>query len=100
MSLLDQSIRLSPEPWQDRDWAKFSGMPLEDVCFQAADGERLFDWHAEAQGGSDCPSSIFNYHGTGGVREDHQRKASTEGAFNSTFQLRFLEAIRQLVLSM
>ena len=41
---------------------------------------------------------IFNYHGYGGVREGHQRKVSTEGAFNSTFQLRFLEAIRQLEL--
>ena len=50
MSLLDQLFVYYPEPLEDRDWAKFSGLPLEDVCFQAADGERLFGWYAEAQG--------------------------------------------------
>lgn len=38
---------------------------------------------------------IFNYQGYGRSREGHQKKASHEGAFNSAFQLRFLEAIRQ-----
>lgn len=41
---------------------------------------------------------IFNCHSYGRSQEGHQRKVSTEGAFNSTFQLRFLEAIRQLEL--
>ena len=29
-------FRLSPEPWQARDWARVSGLPLEDVWLQAA----------------------------------------------------------------
>ena len=41
---------------------------------------------------------VFNCHSYGRSQEGHQRKVSTEGAFNSTFQLRFLEAIRQLEL--
>ena len=50
MSLLDQCFVYHPEPWQDRDWAGLSGLPLEEVWFQAADGARLFGWYAEAQG--------------------------------------------------
>jgi hypothetical protein len=42
LSLLDQFFVYHPEPWQDRDWARLSGLPLEDVWFQAADGARLF----------------------------------------------------------
>ncbi|TKS60642.1 MAG: peptidase [Nitrospira sp.] len=49
MSLLDQLFVYYPEPWQDRDWAKLSGLPLEDIWFQAADGARLFAWYVEAQ---------------------------------------------------
>jgi uncharacterized protein len=49
LSLLDQFVAYHPEPWQDRDWARLSGLPLEDVWFQAADGARLFGWHTEAQ---------------------------------------------------
>ena len=124
MSLLDQFFVYHPEPWQDRDWARLSRVPLEDVWFQAADGARLFGWYVEAE--ADRPVIlwcygnagriinrlenlrelyriglsvfIFNITATGGVREGHQRKASAKGAFDSTFQLRFLEAIRQLEL--
>ena len=49
MNILDQFFVYHPEPWQDRDWARLSGLPLEDVWFQAADGAWLFDWYAEAQ---------------------------------------------------
>ena len=49
LSLLDQSVVYHPEPWQDQDWAGLSGLPLEDVWFQTADGARLFDRHTEAQ---------------------------------------------------
>lgn len=40
MSILDQFFVYHPEPWQDRDWAWLSGLPLEDVWFQAVDGHR------------------------------------------------------------
>ena len=50
MGILDQFFVYHPEPWQDRDWARLSGLPLEEVWFQAADGARLFGWYAEAQG--------------------------------------------------
>jgi hypothetical protein len=48
MSLLDQFFVYHPEPWQDRDWARLSGLPLEDVWFQSADGVQLFGWFVEA----------------------------------------------------
>ena len=48
MSLLDQFFVYHPEPWQDRDWARLSGLPLEEVWFQAADGARLFGWYVES----------------------------------------------------
>jgi len=50
MSLLDQCFVYHPEPWQDRAWARLSGLPFQDVWFQAADGVQLFGWYAEAQG--------------------------------------------------
>ena len=33
-----------PAPWIERDWARVSGLPLEGVSFQAADGTELFGW--------------------------------------------------------
>jgi uncharacterized protein len=33
-----------PEPWVDRDWARLSGLPLQNVSFEAADGTNLFGW--------------------------------------------------------
>ncbi len=49
MSLLDQLFVYYPEPWQDRDWARLSGLPLEDVWFQAVDGVRLFGWYVKSK---------------------------------------------------
>jgi hypothetical protein len=40
MSIFDQFFVYQPEPCQDRDWAWLSGLPLEDVRFQAVDGHR------------------------------------------------------------
>ena len=48
MSLLDQFFVYHPDPWQDRDWARLSGVPLEDVWFQSADGTKLFGWYVES----------------------------------------------------
>lgn len=48
MSVLDQFFVYYPAPWQDRDWRSASGLPLEDVWFQAADGTKLFGWYVEA----------------------------------------------------
>jgi uncharacterized protein len=48
VSFLDRFFVYHPEPWQDRDWARLSGLRLEDVWFQTADGARLFGWYVEA----------------------------------------------------
>jgi len=64
MSILDQYFVYHPEPWQDRDWARLSGLPLEDVWFQAADGVRLFGWYVEAQ--ADRPVILW-CHGNAGT---------------------------------
>jgi hypothetical protein len=31
----------------DQDWKVRSGLPLEDACFTAADGMKLFRWNGE-----------------------------------------------------
>lgn len=49
MSILDQFFVYHPEPWDDRDWKGASGLPLEDVWFQSADGIKLFGWYVEAR---------------------------------------------------
>ena len=61
MTILDQFFVYHPEPWQDRDWARLSGLPLEDLWFTAADGMRLFGWYVETQ--ADRPVILFAAHG-------------------------------------
>ncbi len=46
-SLLDQFFVFFPDPWNDQDWKRRSGLPLEDVWFSAADGTKLFGWYVE-----------------------------------------------------
>jgi fermentation-respiration switch protein FrsA (DUF1100 family) len=48
MGLLDQLFVYHPHPWEDRDWARASGLPLEDVAFSSADGTKLFGWYVES----------------------------------------------------
>lgn len=48
MSFLDQIFLYHPHPWENRDWARATGLPLEDVWFPATDGTKLFGWYVEA----------------------------------------------------
>ncbi len=65
MNILDQLFVYHPDPWQDRDWAKLSGLPLEEVWFQAADGARLFGWYVEAQ--ADRPVILWCHGNAGNI---------------------------------
>ena len=65
MSLLDQFFVYHPEPWQDRDWARLSGLPLEDVWFQSADGVQLFGWSVEAP--ADRPVLLWCHGNAGNI---------------------------------
>jgi pimeloyl-ACP methyl ester carboxylesterase len=65
MNLLDQFFVYHPEPWQDRDWAKLSGLPLEDVSFQAMDGARLFGWYVETR--ADRPVMLWCHGNAGNI---------------------------------
>jgi fermentation-respiration switch protein FrsA (DUF1100 family) len=65
MSLLDQLFVYHPEPWQDRDWARLSTLPLEDVWFQASDGARLFGWYVETQ--ADRPVILWSHGNAGNI---------------------------------
>lgn len=47
LSFFDQLFVYHPSPWVDRDWVRLSGLPLEDVSFQSADGTSLFGWYVE-----------------------------------------------------
>jgi fermentation-respiration switch protein FrsA (DUF1100 family) len=65
MSLLDRFFVYHPEPWQERDWAKLSGLPLEDVWFQSVDGVRLFGWHVETR--ADRPVMLWCHGNAGNI---------------------------------
>ena len=49
MGILDQFFVYHPDPWQDQEWARLSGLPLGDIWFQSAYGVRLFGCYVEAQ---------------------------------------------------
>ena len=61
--MLDQLLVYHPAPWEERDWARLSGLPLEDVWFQAQDGTRLFGWYVPATG---SPAVLLWCHGNAG----------------------------------
>ena len=61
--MLDQLLVYHPSPWVDKDWARLSGLPLEDVWFDAADGTRLFGWYVKAAG---SPGVLLWCHGNAG----------------------------------
>ncbi len=65
VSFLDQFFVYHPDPWQDRDWSRFSGLPLEDVWFQTADGARLFGWYVEAA--ADRPVILWCHGNAGNI---------------------------------
>lgn len=60
---LDQVFVYHPAPWIDRNWARISGLPLEEVRFQAADGTALFGWYVEA---GRAPGVVLWCHGNAG----------------------------------
>ncbi|MCC2640171.1 MAG: putative Peptidase [Nitrospira sp.] len=63
MNLLDQFFVYHPFSWEQRDWAAVSGLPLEEVWFQAADGVKLFGWYA----GQSADSAVLLWcHGNAG----------------------------------
>jgi fermentation-respiration switch protein FrsA (DUF1100 family) len=51
-NFLDQMFVYHPVPWIERDWARVSRLPLEDVWLHAGDGTKLFGWYVEAKGAS------------------------------------------------
>ena len=47
--MLDRRYVYFPAPWEPGDWARQSGLPLEDVRCRAADGVRIHGWWVPAQ---------------------------------------------------
>ena len=64
-NILDQFFVFHPERWHDKDWRAASGLPLEDVWFQAADGTKLFGWYVEAR--ADRPVIIWCHGNAGNI---------------------------------
>jgi fermentation-respiration switch protein FrsA (DUF1100 family) len=64
-NILDQFFVFHPERWRDKDWRAASGLPLEDVWFQAADGAKLFGWYVDA--GEDRPVIIWCHGNAGNI---------------------------------
>ena len=64
-NILDQFFVFHPERWHEKDWRAVSGLPLEDVWFQAADGTKLFGWYVEA--GADDPVIVWCHGNAGNI---------------------------------
>jgi uncharacterized protein len=79
VSLLDQFFVYHPDPWTDQDWKARSGLPLEEVWFQAADGARLFGWYVETA--ADRPVLLWCHGNAGNVinRLDNLRYLYRQG---------------------
>jgi fermentation-respiration switch protein FrsA (DUF1100 family) len=63
--MFDQFFVYHPEPWQEREWARLSGLPLEDVWFQTSGGVRLFGWYVEAA--ADRPVLLWCHGNAGNI---------------------------------
>lgn len=48
-NFLDRLFVFHPDPWIERDWARISRVPLEDVWFTSEDGTRLFGWYVASR---------------------------------------------------
>lgn len=66
-SWLDQVFVYHPSPWQQRDWARVSGLPLEDVWLDTADGLRLFGWFVPAQAAGASPVLLWCHGNAGNI---------------------------------
>jgi fermentation-respiration switch protein FrsA (DUF1100 family) len=60
---LDHRYVYYPSAWEPGDWAARSGLPLEDVRFQAADGTALHGWFLDAP---NSPAVLLWSHGNAG----------------------------------
>jgi len=48
-NVLDQLFVYHPAPWIERDWARISSLPLQEVWLDSRDGARLFGWYVESR---------------------------------------------------
>lgn len=62
-NVLDQLFVYHPAPWIERDWARISGLPLQEVWFDSTDGARLFGWYVESK---ETPGVLLWCHGNAG----------------------------------
>jgi fermentation-respiration switch protein FrsA (DUF1100 family) len=79
VSLFDRFFVYHPDPWLEKDWRGLSGVPLEDIWFQAADGTKLFGWYVE--GPADAPVILWCHGNAGNVinRLDNLRSLFRSG---------------------
>ena len=65
--MLDRQYVYFPAPWEPRDWAALSGLPLEEVWFSAKDGTRLFGWFLAAPGEGSAPVLVWAHGNAGNI---------------------------------
>ena len=65
--MLDRRYVYFPAPWEDRNWAELSGLPLEEVWFRAEDGTRLFGWFLPAPGNETGPVLLWAHGNAGNI---------------------------------
>ncbi|WP_447977868.1 alpha/beta hydrolase [Candidatus Nitrospira bockiana] len=62
-NVFDQMFIYHPSPWIERDWARISGLPLEDVWLTSEDGTQIHGWYVAA--GERAPALLW-CHGNAG----------------------------------
>ena len=79
--MFESTFVFQPSPWEDRNWAQLSGLPLEEVWLAVTDGVTVFGWFVNA--GSTAPVILWCHgnagnvsHRLGNIRQLHQRGIS------------------------
>jgi len=79
--MLESLFVFQPSPWEDRNWAKLSGLPLEEVWLPVDETVTVFGWFIDAGPNSPvllwCHGNAGNVsHRLGNIRQLYQRGIS------------------------
>jgi len=79
--MLESLFVFQPSPWEDRNWAKLSGLPLEEVWLPVDETVTVFGWFIDA--GPNTPVLLWCHgnagnvsHRLGNIRQLYQRGIS------------------------
>jgi len=77
--MLESLFVFQPSPWEDRNWAQLSGLPLEEVWIPVDEVETVFGWFIDA--GPNHPVLLWCHGNAGNIshRLENIRRLSQRG---------------------